>query len=633
MAAMREESVAASAVESYPPARGETFHYTQPEHELIRNHVHSESKAPEVKSVTPPSVDDSDANVVSEPGTGTDSGFDGACCAPTEDAGGNGGNGGDDETEEDDDEVDDDAVGNETIHRLAPHYASEINSPDRHVRTRIYFTSESHIHSLVNVLRFCHLRRGPSRLLPMCPVDPLLRPEAHALLNEITELDYLTQIVFRMYENKAVPVESPERFRVEILFSSGANYSPFEVSPIKQDHVLPVSPRQMVHRDVEEGGIRLTELEDLLNPMAKTAKFATATQPYHHPLHRTFTSAAPVGSNTSTSVSVKSRLGYFLSPVTVPPATLGFNIFAPASRSNSVTSSPKSRKPSVVDSLARAPAAGKSANELVAGGADCTHPSSQPSSSEVKVPECSRSTDLAMCTRLSPAKDISPPRFHQDFTILLDCVFYGIGMSAEKQLSSRMRQAANRIMSMAANSTKVALPESSSLQQAPKILSLNQLPAASSIPAAQAWGASRSVSGSNATTHGVMLNLSYKQQQPVRQGASRQQFRRMGYGFSALGSMDNSSTAPRVQIEYDPCHIDEYLEIVEHIEEQLPHILVEGNLGLPDGRPGSFEIVTEDGSCVYSRLAEPSSKLVPQNVVEALAEVIPVVEEPKFATG
>jgi hypothetical protein len=32
-------------------------------------------------------------------------------------------------------------------------YASDINSPLRHVRTRIYFTSESHIHSLINVLR------------------------------------------------------------------------------------------------------------------------------------------------------------------------------------------------------------------------------------------------------------------------------------------------------------------------------------------------------------------------------------------------------------------------------------------------------------------------------------------------
>jgi len=28
------------------------------------------------------------------------------------------------------------------------------------VRTRIYFTSESHIHSLISVLRFCNIREG-----------------------------------------------------------------------------------------------------------------------------------------------------------------------------------------------------------------------------------------------------------------------------------------------------------------------------------------------------------------------------------------------------------------------------------------------------------------------------------------
>jgi inositol hexakisphosphate/diphosphoinositol-pentakisphosphate kinase len=30
-----------------------------------------------------------------------------------------------------------------------------------------------------------------------------------------------------MYENKSVPVDAPERFRVEILFSPGSNYNPF----------------------------------------------------------------------------------------------------------------------------------------------------------------------------------------------------------------------------------------------------------------------------------------------------------------------------------------------------------------------------------------------------------------------
>ena len=46
--------------------------------------------------------------------------------------------------------------------RLHPAWgASEVNSPHRHVRTRIYFTSESHIHSLLSVLRFCHLEVPP----------------------------------------------------------------------------------------------------------------------------------------------------------------------------------------------------------------------------------------------------------------------------------------------------------------------------------------------------------------------------------------------------------------------------------------------------------------------------------------
>lgn len=42
----------------------------------------------------------------------------------------------------------------ESVNRLDPRYSHGVSSPGRHVRTRLYFTSESHLHSLLTVLRY-----------------------------------------------------------------------------------------------------------------------------------------------------------------------------------------------------------------------------------------------------------------------------------------------------------------------------------------------------------------------------------------------------------------------------------------------------------------------------------------------
>jgi inositol hexakisphosphate/diphosphoinositol-pentakisphosphate kinase len=118
--------------------------------------------------------------------------------------------------------VTDDDTEKETQYRLDPKYAN-VRTPERHVRTRLYFTSESHIHSLINILWYCHLDDS------LKGEPGLVSNEGLQRISEIKELDYLTHIVLRMFENTAVPLEDPKRFRIELMFSNGAALSPLEV--------------------------------------------------------------------------------------------------------------------------------------------------------------------------------------------------------------------------------------------------------------------------------------------------------------------------------------------------------------------------------------------------------------------
>ena len=57
-----------------------------------------------------------------------------------------------------------------------------------------------------------------------------------------------------MYENKRVPVTSPERFRVELSFSPGSAHNPVQVVPARNNHALPVVPRVALNQVGGDGG-------------------------------------------------------------------------------------------------------------------------------------------------------------------------------------------------------------------------------------------------------------------------------------------------------------------------------------------------------------------------------------------
>nr|XP_036874769.1 inositol hexakisphosphate and diphosphoinositol-pentakisphosphate kinase 1 isoform X13 [Manis javanica] len=91
-------------------------------------------------------------------------------------------------------------------------YSRGVLSPGRHVRTRLYFTSESHVHSLLSVFRYGGL---------LDETQDKQWQRALAYLSAISELNYMTQIVIMLYEDNTRDTLSEERFHVELHFSPG----------------------------------------------------------------------------------------------------------------------------------------------------------------------------------------------------------------------------------------------------------------------------------------------------------------------------------------------------------------------------------------------------------------------------
>ncbi|XP_067829595.1 inositol hexakisphosphate and diphosphoinositol-pentakisphosphate kinase 2 isoform X4 [Heptranchias perlo] len=101
----------------------------------------------------------------------------------------------------------------ESVNKLHPLYSRGVMSPGRHVRTRLYFTSESHVHSLLSFFRYGGL---------LGELKDQQWKRAMDYLGAVSELNYMTQIVIMLYEDNNKDPSSEERFHVELHFSPGA---------------------------------------------------------------------------------------------------------------------------------------------------------------------------------------------------------------------------------------------------------------------------------------------------------------------------------------------------------------------------------------------------------------------------
>ncbi|KAM9765119.1 inositol hexakisphosphate and diphosphoinositol-pentakisphosphate kinase 2 isoform 3-T3 [Menidia menidia] len=100
----------------------------------------------------------------------------------------------------------------ESVNKLHPLYSRGVMSPGRHVRTRLYFTSESHVHSLLSIFRYGGLLDEEKDQQWKGAMD---------YLSAVSELNYMTQIVIMLYEDNNKDLTSEERFHVELHFSPG----------------------------------------------------------------------------------------------------------------------------------------------------------------------------------------------------------------------------------------------------------------------------------------------------------------------------------------------------------------------------------------------------------------------------
>lgn len=104
-----------------------------------------------------------------------------------------------------------------------------VRSSWRHIRTRLYFTSASHMYTLLHTLKH--------------GVDSILIDgrdiETKKKLDNILRLDFMSGFVFRLFENLSVNEGDPSRFKLEIMVNRGATVDRDIISNAK-NHTVPI---------------------------------------------------------------------------------------------------------------------------------------------------------------------------------------------------------------------------------------------------------------------------------------------------------------------------------------------------------------------------------------------------------
>ncbi|ORZ11088.1 histidine phosphatase superfamily-domain-containing protein [Absidia repens] len=102
-------------------------------------------------------------------------------------------------------------------------------------KTRLYFTKESHVHALLNLV----YHSGVPTKIPR---------------NMLPELDFLTQITFELYERKSPDTDNDAEYSLRIAFSPGAHYDSVLDLHMDAEHCLKVAPRKNLipHLSLEE---------------------------------------------------------------------------------------------------------------------------------------------------------------------------------------------------------------------------------------------------------------------------------------------------------------------------------------------------------------------------------------------